>query len=68
MSCEKDDYSIDLPSGSYIANQTIAMTGHPNANSNVGDNDPKNQAQKIIDFCEKNGQFCLDYYGTYWQE
>ena len=40
----------------------IFMTGHAEANSNIGNGKPKNQADLIIDFCEKNKQYCLDYY------
>jgi len=54
----------------------IFMTGHANAGSNVGEGNPKNQAQLIIDFCKQNHQYCLDYYsidthdmqGNYWED
>jgi hypothetical protein len=40
----------------------IFMTGHAEGD-NIGEGRPKNQAQLIIDFCNLNHQFCLDYYG-----
>jgi hypothetical protein len=54
----------------------IFMTGHANQNSNAGTGCPKNQAQLILDFCNQNHQFCLDYYsidthdmnGNYWED
>lgn len=54
----------------------IFMTGHGNAGSNVGDGNPKNQADLITAFCEENKQFCLDYYSidshcmndNYWED
>jgi hypothetical protein len=54
----------------------IFMTGHANANSNLGDGNPKSQAEKIINFCRSNGYYCLDYYGIdthdmndhYWED
>jgi hypothetical protein len=54
----------------------IFMTGHANVNDNVGDGKPKNQADLIIDYCNKHKQFCLDYYSidthdmddTYWED
>ncbi|MGD2035089.1 MAG: hypothetical protein PVF73_08540 [Bacteroidales bacterium] len=54
----------------------IFMTGHANANSNLGDGHPKDQADKIIEYCRNNGQYCLDYYGidthdmddNYWED
>lgn len=54
----------------------IFMTGHGNPGSNVGDGRPKNQADLIIDFCNANQYYCLDYYGidthdmdgNYWED
>lgn len=54
----------------------IFMTGHANANDNVGDGKPKNQADLITTYCETNRQFCLDYYSIdthcmndyYWED
>lgn len=54
----------------------IFMTGHANVGSNVGDGNPKSQAEKITNFCKANGQYCLDYYGIdthcmnddYWED
>lgn len=54
----------------------IFMTGHANANANVGDGRPKNQAQLIINYCTTNEHFCLDYYSidthdmdvNYWED
>jgi len=54
----------------------IFMTGHANQNDNVGDGDPKNQADLIINYCEENKFYCLDYYGidthdmdgNYWED
>ncbi len=54
----------------------IYMTGHGNANDNVGDGKPKNQADLIINYCKTNGYYCLDYYGidthdmdgNYWED
>ena len=54
----------------------IFMTGHANAGSNVGEGNPKNQAELITDFCKLNHQYCLDYYsidshdmlGNYWED
>ncbi|MBN2544433.1 MAG: hypothetical protein JXB50_01465 [Spirochaetes bacterium] len=54
----------------------IFMTGHANLNDNTGDGNPKNQAQLIIDYCNLNGYFCLDYYSidthdmddNYWED
>ncbi len=40
----------------------IFMTGHANANNNIGTGKPKDQADLITDFCNINGLFCLDYY------
>ncbi len=41
----------------------IFMTGHANANANIGDGKPGNQADLITEFCIENNQYCLDYYG-----
>ncbi|RLD64820.1 MAG: hypothetical protein DRJ29_09060 [Bacteroidetes bacterium] len=54
----------------------IFMTGHANQNANVGDGNPKNQADLIINYCEENKFYCLDYYGidthdmagNYWED
>ena len=54
----------------------IFMTGHANADNNVGEGKPKNQADLIINHCSSNKQFCLDYYGidthdmddNYWED
>ncbi len=54
----------------------IFMTGHANVNDNVGDGKPRNQADLIIDYCNKNKHFCLDYYSidthdmndNYWED
>lgn len=40
----------------------IFFTGHANANNNIGQGKPKNQADLIIDYCNQKGYFCLDYY------
>ncbi len=40
----------------------IFMTGHANYNNNIGDGNPKNQAELIVDYCRRNGFYCLDYY------
>ncbi len=41
----------------------VFMTGHANANDNVGDGKPESQAKLITDFCKINNQYCIDYYG-----
>jgi len=54
----------------------IFMTGHAEANNNVGERCPKNQADTIIGYCRAKGYFCLDYYGidthdmndNYWED
>jgi hypothetical protein len=54
----------------------IFMTGHANQNNNVGDGNPKNQADLILDYCKENNFYCLDYYGidthcmddNYWED
>jgi hypothetical protein len=54
----------------------IFMTGHGNPGANIGDGNPKSQADIITNFCKENHQFCLDYYsidthdmeGTYWED
>jgi len=54
----------------------IFMTGHANRNANLGDGNPKNQADLIINYCEENKFYCLDYYGidthdmagNYWED
>jgi hypothetical protein len=40
----------------------VFMTGHANANDNIGEGKSKNQADLIKDYCENNNQFCLNYY------
>jgi len=54
----------------------IFMTGHANKNANVGDLNPKSQADLILNYCDENNFFCLDYYGidthdmdgNYWED
>jgi len=54
----------------------IFMTGHANQDANVGNGNPKNQADLIINYCEENKFYCLDYYGidthdmagNYWED
>lgn len=54
----------------------IFMTGHANANNNLGVGNPKEQADTIIGYCKAKGYFCLDYYGidthcmndNYWED
>jgi hypothetical protein len=54
----------------------VFMTGHAEANSNVGTGRPKNQADTIIGYCQVKKYFCLDYYGidthdmddNYWED
>jgi hypothetical protein len=54
----------------------IFMTGHANQNANVGDENPESQADLIINYCEENKFYCLDYYGidshdmagNYWED
>ena len=54
----------------------IFMTGHAEANGNVGNGKPRNQADTIIGYCKAEGYFCLDYYGidthdmndNYWED
>jgi hypothetical protein len=54
----------------------IFMTGHANEGNNIGEGNPRNQAELITDFCRENHQFCLDYYsidthdmnGNYWED
>jgi hypothetical protein len=72
-------------SGSKIGNGTeqrgkpvtfIFMTGHANADQNLGDGNPKTQADIIVEHCIANNRFCLDYYsidthdidGNYWED
>jgi hypothetical protein len=53
----------------------VFMTGHAEGR-NVGAGLPKDQADLIVDFCNKNNQLCLDYYsidthdmsGKYWDD
>ena len=54
----------------------IFMTGHANKDANLGDGNPKNQADLINNYCEENKFYCLDYYGidthdmagNYWED
>ncbi len=54
----------------------IFMTGHANQDANLGDGNPKNQADLIINYCKENKFYCLDYYGidthdmdgNYWED
>ncbi len=54
----------------------IFMTGHANKGNNVGDGNPKNQADLILNYCKENKFYCLDYYGidthdmdgNYWED
>lgn len=54
----------------------IFMTGHANRDANVGEGNPKNQADLIINYCKENKFYCLDYYGidthdmdgNYWED
>jgi hypothetical protein len=56
--------------------QFIFMTGHANADANVGEGNAKSQAQLIIDYCNTNDLLCLDYYSidthdmddNYWED
>jgi len=54
----------------------IFMTGHANKNANAGEGNPKNQADLILNYCNQNNFYCLDYYGidthdmdgNYWED
>ncbi len=54
----------------------IFMTGHPNPGSNLGEGNPKQLADIIVENCIAKKQFCLDYYsidshdmeGNYWED
>jgi len=54
----------------------IFMTGHANVNNNLGEGNPKAQAELITEFCRDHKQFCLDYYSidthdmesNYWED
>ena len=54
----------------------IFMTGHANQDANVGDENPLNQAELILNYCRENNFYCLDYYGidthcmdgNYWED
>jgi hypothetical protein len=54
----------------------VFMTGHANLDSNLGEGNPKNLADTIVNHCIQNKQFCLDYYsidthdmdGNYWED
>jgi hypothetical protein len=41
----------------------IFMTGHAEANNNIGEEKPMNQADTIIGYCNAKKYFCLDYFG-----
>jgi hypothetical protein len=41
----------------------IFMTGHAEADNNVGEGRPMNQADTIIGYCSVKKYFCLDYFG-----
>jgi hypothetical protein len=42
----------------------IFMTGHGNGSSNPDPGQPESQADIIVDFCEDNGYWCLDFYSN----
>ncbi|PID91881.1 MAG: hypothetical protein CSA96_06070 [Bacteroidetes bacterium] len=54
----------------------ILMTGHANLENNVGEGNPRDQAEIILEYARKKGLFCLDYYGidthdmegNYWED
>lgn len=54
----------------------IFMTGHANADDNVGEGKPKDLAEMIVKHCIQKKRFCLDYYsidthdmaGNYWED
>jgi len=56
----------------------ILMTGHANTGANAGGSGtrPKEQADRIIEYCNDNSVFCLDYYNidthdmddNYWED
>ncbi len=54
----------------------IFMTGHANPGSNVGDGNPRDQAELITNYCKLHNYFCLDYYSidthdmndNYWED
>ncbi|MCJ7717721.1 MAG: hypothetical protein MUO54_14540 [Anaerolineales bacterium] len=54
----------------------IFMTGHANKDDNVGNGKPAKQAELIINYCQENKFYCLDYYGidthcmngNYWED
>jgi len=54
----------------------IFMTGHANKDDNVGSGKPAMQAELIINYCQENKFYCLDYYGidthcmngNYWED
>ncbi len=54
----------------------IYMTGHANLENNTGEGNPKNQADLIVENCQKNKRYCLDYYSidthdmndNYWED
>jgi len=77
-----DEYG---PSGSKIGTGSgkravpvtfVFMTGHAEADNNIGNLKPGNQADTIIGFCNAGKYFCLDYFGidshdmgdTYWAD
>lgn len=77
-----NEYGVDgskIGSGSGQRANPVAfifMTGHAERENNVGDGLPKNQAELIINYCEENNFYCLDYYGIdthdmegqYWED
>lgn len=54
----------------------IFMTGHAEAGANIGEGEPKNQAELIVNYCKAHNYFCLDYYSidthdmndNYWED
>jgi hypothetical protein len=54
----------------------VFMTGHANKGDNVGNGNPENQADLILNYCKENNFYCLDYYGidthdmdgNYWED
>jgi hypothetical protein len=73
-----DEYGADGSEPRAATNPVtfIFMTGHSEANDNVGTGRPRDQAAQIVAFCEANDYYCLDYYGidtrdmsdTYWED
>jgi len=54
----------------------VFMTGHANPGSNLGEGNPKQQADIIVENCISKKQYCLDFYsidthdmaGNYWED